>query len=802
MKIIFGSLSIFLGLIPLSSQIQSEHALVEILSNCEKSSSIYQLNFPNSEVSISPTANIFNNKNKNAFVFPLRGDDKVSSLIKSSEIWLAGTDKDGNYKVAVAGRKNQFSDFYAGPLDINGQISPEICENWDKIFSVNKENILTHIHNFQAGVYEDTTNYKFIPEDVRYWPAYGNPFWKEKYKFGIGNSSLYRRYDFASFYDNDNDKIYNPAKGDFPTIDPCKKTEAIPDNLHFWILNDNGGPHRISGGDKIQIQINCYLYHYKSHDALNDVVNMRFHFINKADADIIDFYFGYNIDFDFLCPYDDKVGIDTSNNQIYIYNEELTDGINQENCDAKVQYAPYMLGIKYSGRTRAPMVFTYDQNGNKLFDELGRAILSDPPIGSGEMDTIIEKNLTNFIVNESCGDIAENNCFSYNDKYYYNIIRGKTREGNDLNYNGNKINFMYPSNPNDINGWSMCTDDAFQGKDIEALMSIGPLLLQPGASNTFDLFFSLQNIRTECADIITLIDESNSVLSSLDTKCYWVDHFGPYPPKVNINLEKDQQQIHIVIPQNEYNENIKDYAEPAESAPNGFQDSLSKIKFEGFLIFQLKDSSSYIDNPLKDTSRMRLIHQMDIKNTVSKVYKFQPKFVTKTYNKYNRHWESIEMVNGHNTGLTDTVFISKDLFTEDEKLQHNKNYWYAIYTYAFNNWKDLDTLTGHGQKNQFFKSAPTIHSVIYKDKFIEKLDSILHFPIHVYCKNEKVYFDKIHSNDEIRISEVNGRILYKGSSTSEAMTIYINDINNRILITEVVNILNHHRYINKVYCFD
>ncbi len=91
---------------------------------------------------------------------------------------------------------------------------------------------------------------------------------------------------------------------------------------------------------------------------------------------------------------------------------------------------------------------------------------------------------------------------------------------------------------------------------------------------------------------------------------------------------------------------------------------------------------------------------------------------------------------------------------------------------------------------------------MYKDKFIEKLDSILHFPIHVYCKNEKVHFEKIRANDEIRISDVNGRTLYKGLSTSEVTTVYINDINNRILITEVVNTLNHHRYINKVYCFD
>lgn len=104
--------------------------------------------------------------------------------------------------------------------------------------------------------------------------------------------------------------------------------------------------------------------------------------------------------------------------------------------------------------------------------------------------------------------------------------------------------------------------------------------------------------------------------------------------------------------------------------------------------------------------------------------------------------------------------------------------------------------------NQFYKSAPTIHSAVYKDKFIEKLDSILHSPIHVYCKNEMVHFEQIRPNDEIRISDVNGRGLYKGLTTSEFIPIYINDINNKILFTPVFNTINNHRYINKVYCFD
>lgn len=162
MKIIFVILTGILGIGPLISQILPGNASFELLSACEKSTSIHHFDFPNSKAALVQRPIYSTIKIKMLLSFHWGEIVKYSCLIKNSEIWLAGTDKDGNYKVAVAGRKNQYSDFYAGPLDINGQTNAETCKNWDNILSVNKENILTHIHNFELEIYNDTVNYKFI----------------------------------------------------------------------------------------------------------------------------------------------------------------------------------------------------------------------------------------------------------------------------------------------------------------------------------------------------------------------------------------------------------------------------------------------------------------------------------------------------------------------------------------------------------------------------------------------------------------------------------------------------------------
>ena len=62
--------------------------------------------------------------------------------------------------------------------------------------------------------------------------------------------------NLGNFWDEDGDGIYNPCNGDFPVIDirDCEPSdrkaarELLPDEMIFWVYNDNGGPHRLSSG--------------------------------------------------------------------------------------------------------------------------------------------------------------------------------------------------------------------------------------------------------------------------------------------------------------------------------------------------------------------------------------------------------------------------------------------------------------------------------------------------------------------------------------------------------------------------
>ena len=51
-----------------------------------------------------------------------------------------------------------------------------------------------------------------IDDNVKYWPAKGNPYFVKKYNFELPNTGQ----GLASFWDEDLDGQYDPLMGDFP----------------------------------------------------------------------------------------------------------------------------------------------------------------------------------------------------------------------------------------------------------------------------------------------------------------------------------------------------------------------------------------------------------------------------------------------------------------------------------------------------------------------------------------------------------------------------------------------------------
>jgi hypothetical protein len=142
---------------------------------------------------------------------PAPGELAVSALFAGG-VWIGGKDRAGNTKLSAATYRSLGFDFFSGPLDLQtGATESQICKDWDRFFIVNGNNILDMIKEYDLD--PDNFDCDVVSEDVRYWPAQGNPYFNEKFTFTLLDQPL------ANYWDQDGDGDYDPCNGDFPVID-------------------------------------------------------------------------------------------------------------------------------------------------------------------------------------------------------------------------------------------------------------------------------------------------------------------------------------------------------------------------------------------------------------------------------------------------------------------------------------------------------------------------------------------------------------------------------------------------------
>ena len=66
------------------------------------------------------------------------------SAIYAGGVWIGGRDRAGNTKLSGVTYRSDGTDFFAGPLDINGTTDKEVCDNWDRFFTVAGINVRNH----------------------------------------------------------------------------------------------------------------------------------------------------------------------------------------------------------------------------------------------------------------------------------------------------------------------------------------------------------------------------------------------------------------------------------------------------------------------------------------------------------------------------------------------------------------------------------------------------------------------------------------------------------------------------------
>lgn len=630
----------------------------------------------------------------------------VSSLFAGA-VWLGGVDAAGNLKVAAQtyGRSGGQADFWSGPLtplnaENPGETDQQTCTDWDAFFVVTGAEIDEHIRLYNEAI-ENGTPYEAsqIPAGVRGWPARGNPFFFEVNEFELPNTSQ----GLAGFWDEDGDGLYNPVNGDYPIIEIRGCTEPqYPDEMVFWIYNDNGNVHTQSNADPIRMEVQVQAFAYATNDELNDMTFQRYKLINRALEPIDSTFFAMWVDPDLGCYTDDFIGCDTLRSMAYVYNEDALDG--QTGCTCPQGVNTYcdevpLLGVDYFRGPLGP--FRYDQDSVLV------------PIDPGETaDVELELGMSSFTYynNGGVGTPLPGTTDPNNALQYYRYLTGSWADGQSFTYGGEgyqasniEIDYAFTEAPDDPDGWSMCSADVTLGLDRRTIQASGPFLLNPGAVNELIIGVVWVPDQPYPCPSIRQLQQADDIAQALFDNCFeLVD--GPDAPDIDI-IELDEELILVLTNDEETSNNaFEGYAQRGLEIPETVEDSL--YLFEGYKIYQVSGPNiGLTPENIQDPNQVRLVAQVDITNGVDRLFNWvavdnptgEPYYVPEL------------QVEGRNRGIQHTFRIAEDEFAEgDRGLINHKQYYFVAVAYAYNEYEPFDPETVLGQPEPYLEGRRNI----------------------------------------------------------------------------------------------
>jgi hypothetical protein len=665
---------------------------------------------------------------------PAQGQDPVSSIFAGG-VWVGGTTRAQSLKLAgVTYRSlaNNF-DWYPGPLDEMGVTDDAVCSDWDQFFHVLATDISKHNDNWESD--PDNYNCDSIPDAVKYWPGKGNPFWREKYDFDLPDQPL------GAFFDQGpgggpGDGIYNPCDGDFPTIeiegcfgDRRKAKELIPDEMYFWIYNDNGGPHRLTAGDAIQMEVQVQAFAYATNDEVNDMTFQRYRLLNKANEDLIDCYFAMWVDPDLGCAFDDYSGTDNTldasgkpRSLAYTYNEDAVDGNNGANCSGGVntyEFEVPIIGTDYFRGPLGPRIFSRNDDGELILDSLGNKILEEPIPGTGVVDTFIELGMTSCIFTFNCSSNPPNPATcdpEIQDEQFYNNMRGLWRTGEPITAGGTGYNpgstdtvkFMFSDPPSDPTGWSMC-NVGLSEIDTRTLQATGPLLLVQGATNELIIgVVWVPDLEYPCPDI-TRLQSADDIAQALFDNCFDITDGPDAPDLCGIELDK---KLIMTLTNSQSSNNYREEYEEVDLNYSGPEDGDNTYNFEGYKVYQLRDAGVSAQE-LGDIEKARLVLQVDVNNDVSEIFNWSSQINPLIAGE--RLWTFTREVDGENSGIQRAFEIIEDQFASgiDRSLINHKQYHFMVVAYGYNNWENFDPNTEVGQRRAYLEGRRNVKTYTF-----------------------------------------------------------------------------------------
>lgn len=233
------------------------------------------------------------------------------SLIWSASNFITGIDSDS----LPVGTKNLYnnSSYLIGPYIDSASYNLLYQSKYTQRYYVSKFTIAYHLQQLANG------NPNYLPDyAIREWPGNGNT--------SIGQSPI-----IAAFYDDNNNGIYEPMMGDYPSI--------YGDECVFSISHTSEGT---IGSPKIELHSYRFRFHCDSNEVLTNTIFQK-NFVIAKGTELSDVYVGHFFDLDIGTPIDDYVGTNVDLGLIYGYNGDMFD----ESSGVMVGYgvAPPAIGV-------------------------------------------------------------------------------------------------------------------------------------------------------------------------------------------------------------------------------------------------------------------------------------------------------------------------------------------------------------------------------------------------------------------------------------------------------------------------
>lgn len=417
----------------------------------------------------------------------------------ASSLSIGALDGSGLLHVASGHYRQQGVDFWPGPLDTStAQITSSECLAYDKIWKINRAEVEQFIacRNLPGYV---------IPQSILTWP---------------GNGGLGQAHYLAPFEDVDGDGIYNPLAGDYPgfalsnTTNDCNY-HLQGDQCLWWVFNDKGNTHQMSGGNPLGIEIQQTAFAFRTNTNINDATFYCYKLINRSSNNYHNTWFGRFDDVDLGLYNDDYSGCDVMRGMGYIYNGTVNDGGNPVPVPGGYGAHPPAFGVDFLQGPLADPGDAIDNDRDFVIDETGERI----PMSRYKYYS------NNFTITGNPNSPLQ----------HYNYLQGLWLDGSPQTYGGMwaygniPCHFMFPGNSDPYgfgtSGIPQTPYTEFTSNNTPAdrrmIVSMGPFTLEPGEVETItEAACWARDMNGNNVDAITKLQEASDSAQVLFERCF------------------------------------------------------------------------------------------------------------------------------------------------------------------------------------------------------------------------------------------------------------------------------------------